>query len=177
MAKGRPAKIGPKVDDRPQRALAVPKSDDSIVAIPPMPLSLPDGAAETWAIVCRSLPGLVASDLADVEICVSAFYRYRQLDQQINDLGYVQWVALTDDEGSPLTDPETGEPVKVAQVPPAIVRLDKMRQAAANQYRYHADQLGLSRMARARLNLLDLAGRNELASLTERVKAFGKATK
>lgn len=177
MAKGRPAKLGPKVDDRPQRALAVPKSDGSIVAIPPMPLSLPEGAAEEWAIVCSSLPGLIAADLADVEICVSSFHRFRQLDQQINDLGYVQWLTLYDDEGNPKLDPKTGEPLTVAQVPPAIVRLDKMRQAAASQYRYHADQLGLSRMARARLNLLDIAGRNELASLTERVKAFGKATK
>jgi hypothetical protein len=155
MAKGRPAKIGAKADDRPQRALAIP--GNSSLAIPPMPPTLPHEAYETWAIVCRSLPGLAESDLGDVEICVSSLHRFRQLDLQIQQIGYVLWAPMVYADGAPVLG-EDGEPVMTATVPAAVLRLDKMRQAAANQYRYHSDQLGLSRMARARLGLIQIAG-------------------
>ena len=157
MAKGRPPKIGAKADDRPSRALAVPNAAQ--VVIPPMPSTLPEEAAESWAIVCAGLPGLTSADFGDVEICVSALHEYRAISALLSQRGYTR--TCIDEHG-----------VETVVVPPAIRDLHKMRATAANTYRYHADRLGLSRMARARLNLLDLASRSELVGLAERVKAL-----
>lgn len=155
MTKGRPAKLANKADDRPQRALAVPVAAPMMV--PEMPESLPAEALETWQVICTSLPGLDIQDLGDVEICVSALHQYRSISKLLADNGVYKVV----------TDPETGD--EMMYVPDAVLKLDRMKTQAANTYRYHADQLGLSRMSRARLNLLDLAGKSELVSLAERV--------
>jgi hypothetical protein len=165
MARGRPPKIGKKADERPERVLAIPAVvGPAAPAIPPMPPTLPAEAADSWAIVCMSLPGLTAADLGDVEICVKALHRYQQLDALIENAGYLQDVTIV--------NPITGDEHTSSIVPTSIVRLDMMRDRAVRQYRYHADQLGLSRMSRARLNLLDLAGKNEFVALAERVQAL-----
>lgn len=158
MAKGRPAKLGKKADERESRALALPPT--ASIAIPPMPPTLPPEAQEAWDIVCSGLPGLVISDIGDIEICVLSLHEYRSISALLAEHGYTRTT----------TDPETGE--KSLTVPDAITKLHRMKATAANTYRYHADRLGLSRMARARLNLLDLASKSELASLAERVKAI-----
>lgn len=152
-------KVGAKVDDRPSRALAVPQSGGGIV-VPPCPPTLPEGATEAWAVVCGGLPGLTAADLGDVEIAVRSLHEFRAISKLLDDNGYTRVV----------TDPETGATAVI--VPEAVRILHRMRKDAANTYRYHADQLGLSRMSRARLNLLDLASQNELASLADRVAAM-----
>jgi len=162
MAKGRPAKLGKKADGRESRSLSVPSSAQ--MAIPPMPPTLPPEAQEMWEIVCSGLPGMVSSDIGDIEICVTSLYEYRAISSLIAKHGYTQTV----------TDQKTGEARLV--VPESITRLHRMRATAANTYRYHADRLGLSRMARARLNLLDLAGKSELVVLSERVKSIAETT-
>lgn len=162
MAKGRPAKIGKKADERESRALSLPPTAD--IAIPPMPPTLPPEAKETWDIVCSGLPGLAASDLGDIEICVMSLHEFRAISALLAQHGYTQT----------RIDPKTGEESIV--VPAAIGQLHRMRASAANTYRYHADRLGLSRMARARLNLLDLAGKSELVVLSERVKSIAETT-
>ena len=158
MTKGRPAKLAKKADERPQRALAVPVA--APLAVPPMPDSLPEAAYETWEIVCTSLPGLTAQDLGDVEICVSSLHEYRSLCKLLSQHGAYKTVI----------DPETGD--EHLYIPDAVVKLNRMKAQAANTYRYHADQLGLSRMSRARLNLLDLAGKSELVGLAQRVASL-----
>lgn len=164
MATGRPPKVGKKADTRPQRALAIAPAPSPIPAMPPMPTTLPDEAAEAWEIVCSGLPGLALSDVGDIEICVSALHEYRAISELLKREGYTQTVV----------DPETGR--EASFVPDSVVRLHKIRATAANTYRYHADRLGLSRMARARLNLLDLAGKSELVGLAERVAALREAS-
>lgn len=161
MAKGRPAKIGKKADERESRALVLPPTPH--IAIPPMPPTLPPDAQEAWEIVCSGLPGLVISDIGDIEICVMSLHEYRSIAALLAEHGYTRMV--TDDSG------ETS-----LVVPEAITRLYRMKATAANTYRYHADRLGLSRMARARLNLLDLASKSELAGLAERVKALAESS-
>ena len=158
MAKGRPPKTSRKADNRPERAIAIPNA--SITRIIPMPPTVPADAQDIWDMVCAGLPGIATSDIGDVEICVTSIYEYRAFSQILNDNGYLQ---VAENE-------ETGE--KVVCVPAAVVKIHKMRATAANTYRYHADRLGLSRMARARLNLLDLAGKSELVGLAERVNSL-----
>lgn len=158
MARAPKAKVGHKADDRPGRDLVVaPVGSLAPHLVPPMPLSLPDGAAETWAVVCMSLPELSASDLGDVEICVSALYDYRRYSTLLEQMGYTREVE----------NPETGE--VVTMVPDAVLKLDRMRQNAANRYRYHSDQLGLSRMARARLGLIRMTGMALAQAVDQRI--------
>ncbi len=162
MAKGRPAKTGRKADERDSRALVLPPTPQ--IAIPPMPPTLPPEAQEAWDIVCSGLPGLVISDIGDIEICVMSLHEYRSISALLAEHGYTRTV----------TNEDTGEERII--VPEAITRLHRMRATAANTYRYHADRLGLSRMARARLNLLDIAGKSELTSLAERVRALAESS-
>ena len=166
MTRGSKPKIGKKADNRPSRELVISGAPSALVSAgPPMPTHLPADVADNWHMICRSLPGLNEGDLFDVEMCVRSMRLIREIDALVDEIGLRVVIE----------DMDTGR--KVSHVPEATKDWLRMRKSADDTYRYHADQLGLSRMSRARMNVLDIMGKSELVSLAERVEAMRHPTK